>query len=201
MTVHNSARRARRRDAGRSAPPRARPPRAMREAERRRQDQGADAWPPPPSAPRAPRSSPPTRDDVAAAKAAGMAASDAGPADAERRAHRGDGQGRRRRSPRCPIRSAASWRAGRGPTGCDIARVAMPIGVIGIIYEIRPNVTADAGALCLKSGNVAILRGGSESFHSSRAIHAALRRRPRTRPACRKPRSSSCRRPTAPPSA
>ena len=49
-----------------------------------------------------------------------------------------------------------------------------PIGVIGVIYESRPNVTADAGALCLKSGNAVILRGGSESFHSSRAIHACL---------------------------
>ena len=60
------------------------------------------------------------------------------------------------------------------PNGLDISRVATPIGVLGIIYESRPNVTADAGALCLKSGNAAILRGGSESTHSSRAIHAAL---------------------------
>ncbi len=52
--------------------------------------------------------------------------------------------------------------------------MATPIGVLGIIYESRPNVTADAGALCIKSGNAAILRGGSESFHSSRALHAAL---------------------------
>ncbi len=56
------------------------------------------------------------------------------------------------------------------PNGLKIARVAVPLGVIGIIYESRPNVTADAGALCLKSGNAAILRGGSESFHSSGAI-------------------------------
>lgn len=61
------------------------------------------------------------------------------------------------------------------PNGLDIARVRVPIGVIGIIYESRPNVTADAGALCLKSGNAAILRGGSESFGSSRAIMACLR--------------------------
>jgi glutamate-5-semialdehyde dehydrogenase len=60
------------------------------------------------------------------------------------------------------------------PNGLRIARVRVPLGVIGIIYESRPNVTADAGCLCLKSGNAAILRGGSESFHSSRAIHAAL---------------------------
>jgi glutamate-5-semialdehyde dehydrogenase len=61
------------------------------------------------------------------------------------------------------------------PNGLDISRVATPIGVIGIIYESRPNVTADAGALALKAGNVSILRGGSESARSSAAIHAALR--------------------------
>ena len=61
------------------------------------------------------------------------------------------------------------------PNGLRIHRVSVPIGVIGIIYESRPNVTADAGALCLMSGNAAILRGGSESWHSSRAIAAALR--------------------------
>jgi glutamate-5-semialdehyde dehydrogenase len=60
------------------------------------------------------------------------------------------------------------------PNGLDIARVRVPLGVVGIIYESRPNVTCDAGALCLKSGNAAILRGGSESVHSSRAIHACL---------------------------
>ncbi|HXP95705.1 MAG TPA: glutamate-5-semialdehyde dehydrogenase [Telmatospirillum sp.] len=60
------------------------------------------------------------------------------------------------------------------PNGLDIARVRVPIGVIGIIYESRPNVTADAGALCLKSGNATILRGGSESFRSSSAILACL---------------------------
>ncbi|MEN8891902.1 glutamate-5-semialdehyde dehydrogenase [Planktotalea arctica] len=60
------------------------------------------------------------------------------------------------------------------PSGIHIRRVRTPLGVIGVIYESRPNVTADAGALCLKSGNAVILRGGSESFHSSSAIHAAL---------------------------
>jgi glutamate-5-semialdehyde dehydrogenase len=60
------------------------------------------------------------------------------------------------------------------PNGLDIARVRVPLGVIGIIYESRPNVTADAGGLCLRAGNAAILRGGSDSFHSSRAIAAAL---------------------------
>ena len=60
------------------------------------------------------------------------------------------------------------------PNGMTIERVRVPLGVIGIIYESRPNVTADAGALCLKSGNAAILRGGSDSLRSSRAIVAAL---------------------------
>jgi glutamate-5-semialdehyde dehydrogenase len=62
------------------------------------------------------------------------------------------------------------------PNGLAISRVRVPIGVIGIIYESRPNVTADAGSLCLKSGNAAILRGGSDSFHSSAAIIACLQR-------------------------
>ena len=60
------------------------------------------------------------------------------------------------------------------PSGLHIQKVRTPLGVIGVIYESRPNVTADAGALCLKSGNAVILRGGSESLHSSGAIHAAL---------------------------
>ncbi len=60
------------------------------------------------------------------------------------------------------------------PNGLRIQRVRVPLGVIGIIYESRPNVTADAGGLCIRSGNAAILRGGSESFHSSRAIVAAI---------------------------
>lgn len=60
------------------------------------------------------------------------------------------------------------------PNGLRIERVRVPLGVIGIVYESRPNVTADAGALCLKSGNAVILRGGSESMQSSRAIHACL---------------------------
>lgn len=60
------------------------------------------------------------------------------------------------------------------PSGLNIQRVRTPLGVIGVIYESRPNVTADAGALCLKSGNAVILRGGSESFHSSQVIHACL---------------------------
>jgi glutamate-5-semialdehyde dehydrogenase len=65
----------------------------------------------------------------------------------------------------------ARWRR---PNGLDIARVRVPLGVVGVIFESRPNVTADAGALCLKAGNAAILRGGSESFFSSRAILSCL---------------------------
>jgi len=67
--------------------------------------------------------------------------------------------------------TSAEWTR---PNGLRIQRVRVPLGVIGIIYESRPNVTADAGALCLKSGNPVILRGGSESRHSSAAIHACL---------------------------
>ncbi len=68
-------------------------------------------------------------------------------------------------------RTLADWTR---PNGLRIRRVAAPIGVIGMIYESRPNVGADAAGLCLKSGNAVILRGGSDSFHSARAIHAAL---------------------------
>ena len=68
-------------------------------------------------------------------------------------------------------RVMAEWQR---PNGLQIQRVAVPLGVIGIVYESRPNVTADAAGLCVKSGNAVILRGGSESFHSSRAIHACF---------------------------
>ena len=63
----------------------------------------------------------------------------------------------------------------RRPTGIEVARMRVPLGVIGIIYESRPNVTADAAALCLKSGNACILRGGSEAIESNRAIAACVR--------------------------
>ncbi|MAI10691.1 MAG: glutamate-5-semialdehyde dehydrogenase [Rhodospirillaceae bacterium TMED167] len=64
-----------------------------------------------------------------------------------------------------------SWQR---PNGLDISRVRVPLGVIGVIYESRPNVTADAGGLCLKAGNAVILRGGSESYNSTKAILAAM---------------------------
>ena len=62
------------------------------------------------------------------------------------------------------------------PNGLEIKRVRTPLGVIGVIYESRPNVTADAGALCVKAGNSVILRGGSESYNSSIAIHNCLQK-------------------------
>ena len=66
----------------------------------------------------------------------------------------------------------AKWQR---PNGLDIERVRTPLGVIGVIYESRPNVTADAGALCIKAGNAVILRGGSESHHSSNSIYYFLK--------------------------
>ena len=69
-------------------------------------------------------------------------------------------------------RILAEWQR---PNGLKIQRVAVPLGVIGMIYESRPNVTVDAAALCVKSGNAVILRGGSESFHSSQTIHNCIR--------------------------
>ncbi len=62
------------------------------------------------------------------------------------------------------------------PSGIQVGRMRVPLGVVGIIYEARPNVTADAAALCLKSGNATVLRGGSEAFHSNQAIAASVRR-------------------------
>lgn len=111
--------------------------------------------------------------DIAAAEAAGTAASfiDRLKLDETRIRAMADG-----------IRAIAASRDPVGevmtewdrPNGLHIERVRTPLGVIGVIYESRPNVTADAGALCLKAGNAVILRGGSDSAHSSREIHAAL---------------------------
>ena len=86
------------------------------------------------------------------------------------------------------------------PNGLRIERVRVPLGVVGIIYESRPNVTADAGGLCLKSGNAAILRGGSDSHHSSRAIQVCLARGLREA-GLPEAQFSSCPPPTARPSA
>ncbi len=72
-----------------------------------------------------------------------------------------------------PVREVVKmWRR---PNGLQVGRMRIPLGVIGMIYEARPNVTADAAALCLKSGNAVILRGGSEAHHSNQAIGAVLR--------------------------
>ena len=112
-------------------------------------------------------------EDVAAAKAAGSSKAliDRLLLDGKRIAAIADGIEVIRDLPDPVGAVTASWTR---PNGMAIERVRVPIGVVGIIYESRPNVTADAGALCLKAGNAAILRGGSDSFRSSRAIHAAL---------------------------
>jgi glutamate-5-semialdehyde dehydrogenase len=128
-------------------------------------------------------------DDVAAAKAAGIGAAliDRLALDPKRLEGVAKGLEDIAALPDPVGRVLAEWTR---PNGLKISRVAVPLGVIGIIYESRPNVTADAGGLVLKSGNVAILRGGSESFHSSRALVAAL-------PSCPRKQSSLCRRATA----
>ena len=76
--------------------------------------------------------------------------------------------------PACAIPVGQSSGMQERPNGMKVGRVRVPIGVIGIIYESRPNVTADAAALCLKSGNVCVLRGGSEAIHSNMAIARVL---------------------------
>ncbi|MCC6467905.1 MAG: glutamate-5-semialdehyde dehydrogenase [Alphaproteobacteria bacterium] len=112
-------------------------------------------------------------DDVAAAKRAGLAAPliDRLMLDAARVAAIAKGLDEIAGLPDPVGTELARWTR---PNGLDIARVRVPLGVIGIIYESRPNVTADAGGLCLRAGNACILRGGSESFHSSRAIASCL---------------------------
>ncbi len=113
------------------------------------------------------------RDDVAEAKNSGAAAAflDRLAIDDKRIAAMADGLDVVRALPDPVGQVMQAWTR---PNGLSIERVRVPLGVIGVIYESRPNVTADAGALCLKSGNAAILRGGSESFRSARAIHRAL---------------------------
>jgi glutamate-5-semialdehyde dehydrogenase len=112
-------------------------------------------------------------EDVAAAKAAGTSGAllDRLTLDDKRIAAMADGVDVVRDLPDPVGKVTEQWTR---PNGMSIERVRVPIGVVGIVYESRPNVTADAGALCVKAGNAAILRGGSDSFRSSRAIHAAL---------------------------
>ena len=89
----------------------------------------------------------------------------------------------------------------RRPTGIQVARMRVPLGVIGIIYESRPNVTADAAALCLKSGNACILRGGSEALHSNQRDRRLRAGRAEGRRAARDRGAGGRRPPTAPRSA
>jgi glutamate-5-semialdehyde dehydrogenase len=112
-------------------------------------------------------------EDVAEAKAAGATPAflDRLTLDAERIADAATGLDVIRKLKDPVGTDLAAWRR---PNGMRIERVRVPLGVIGVIYESRPNVTVDAGALCLKAGNAAILRGGSESFRSARSMHAAL---------------------------
>jgi glutamate-5-semialdehyde dehydrogenase len=112
-------------------------------------------------------------EDVAEAKAAGatLAFIDRLALDQKRVAAVADGIDVVRRLPDPVGAVTESWTR---PNGMTIERVRVPLGVVGVIYESRPNVTADAAVLCLKAGNAVILRGGSESFRSARAIHAAL---------------------------
>jgi glutamate-5-semialdehyde dehydrogenase len=111
--------------------------------------------------------------DVAEAKAAGASAAfvDRLALDAKRVAAIADALEVVRDLPDPVGEVMARWTR---PNGMTIERVRVPLGVVGIVYESRPNVTADAGALCLKAGNAVILRGGSESFRTARAIHTAL---------------------------
>ncbi len=113
--------------------------------------------------------------DLAAAKTAGLAASflDRLALDDKRIAAMADGIEVVREQPDPVGKVTESWTR---PNGMTIERVRVPIGVIGVIYESRPNVTADAGSLALKAGNAVILRGGSDSHRSSAAIHAAMAR-------------------------
>ena len=106
-------------------------------------------------------------------------------------------RGRSARSPRCPTRSARSIASSRRPNGLEVRQVRVPLGVIFMIYESRPNVTLDAAALCVKSGNAAILRGGKEAIHSNRALHRVLADAAGPERPARATPCSSCRRPIA----
>jgi glutamate-5-semialdehyde dehydrogenase len=112
-------------------------------------------------------------EDLAAAKASGATSAflDRLALDDKRVAAMADGVDVVRALPDPVGKITESWTR---PNGMTIERVRVPLGVVGIIYESRPNVTADAGALCLKAGNAAILRGGSEAYHSNHAIKDAL---------------------------
>ena len=112
--------------------------------------------------------------DVAAAPAHGLNAAAIDRLTLESQADRRDGPDACATSPRCPTRSARSSTSSRRPNGLEVSQVRVPLGVIFMIYESRPNVTVDAAALCVKSGNAVILRGGKEAIHTNRALHRVL---------------------------
>ena len=93
------------------------------------------------------------------------------------------------RSPRCPTRSARSSTGSRFANGLQMRKVRVPLGVVAVVYEARPNVTIDAAALCLKSGNAIVLRGSSSAAHSNAVLAADRARRGRGRTACPPARS------------
>ena len=125
------------------------------------------------------RSSRPTRATSRRARVRALGRAD-GPARARRARACARSPTARGRSRRCPIRSARSWTAGAWPNGLDFRKVRVPLGVVAVVYEARPNVTIDAAALCLKSGNAVVLRGSSSAAHSN-AVLAADRRARRLR--------------------
>ena len=94
------------------------------------------------------------------------------------------------RSPRCPTRSGETIEGFRLANGLDVRRVRVPLGVVAVVYEARPNVTIDCSALCLKSGNAIVLRGSSTAAHSN-AVLAQVASRRRPAPACPRARSRS----------
>jgi glutamate-5-semialdehyde dehydrogenase len=146
---------------------------ALRVATPEQRTAACTPWPPP-SAPTRPPSWPPTPSDLDKAGAGGLTAPDgraAGMLNAERLEGVAAGVEAVAAIPDPLGVETARWTR---PNGLDIARVRTPIGVIAMIFESRPNVTADAAALCVRSGNAVILRGGSECIQSNLAIHAAI---------------------------
>ena len=159
---------------------------AERSPRRRRPPRGS--WPWPAARPRTPGCPAPPRHsgaraaeileanarDVAAAPGARPERGRHRSPDAQSEADRRDRPVASARSPPCPTRSARWSRSSRRPNGLEVSQVRVPLGVIFMIYESRPNVTVDAAALCVKSGNAVILRGGKEAIHSNRALHRVL---------------------------
>ena len=152
-----------------------------------RQGRSPRLRPPTCSKPGPTRCSKPTP-DVAEAEAAGAATDGCRPAPPDRGPGGGHGPGPAPGGLACPIPWARPSPAGSGPTGSRSARSGFPLGVVGIIYENRPNVTSDAAALCLKSGNAAFLRGSSAALRSNQAIATVLREGyEKGRPSARRP--------------